>query len=150
MIVNGTDGDDQITITQNGTGILVDGLPAQISISGFEAANDRLVIDGGTGEDSFVYGPGGPAASIVGFVAGGASNQDRINLKAFAAAGIHDLAAVLALATQVGADTVLDFGAGNTLTLDRDATSTPTISSSRGRWFLPSPLRTESPPDPGT
>jgi Ca2+-binding RTX toxin-like protein len=115
VIVNGTDGEDQITIAQSGSGILVDGLPAQISITGFEAANDRLVIDGGTGDDRFVYGPGGPAATVVGFVAG--ANTDSIDLKAFAAAGIHDLAAVLALATQVGTDTVLDFGPGNILVL---------------------------------
>lgn len=116
VTVIGTGGADQITIAQNGSGILLDGLPAQVSITGFEAANDKLVIDGGAGDDTFVYTPADPAATIVGFIAG-ASTDDQIDLQAFVAAGIHNLAAVLALATQVGADTVLDFGGGNTVTL---------------------------------
>jgi Ca2+-binding RTX toxin-like protein len=68
-------------------------------------------LTGGIGNDTFVYGPGGGADTVTDFTIGG----DRINLAAFA--GIHSLGDVLALATQVGADTVLNFGAGNTLTL---------------------------------
>ena len=155
VIVNGTNGADQITVSLSGSAVLVNGLTAQVSISGQEAANDGLTIDGlagndvidasalsagqialtinggagndritgsggndifngGADDDTFIFGPGGGADTIVGFVAG-ANTEDRIDLKAFAA--IQDFTAVLALATQVGADTVLNFGAGNTVTL---------------------------------
>ena len=155
VIVNGTNGVDQITVTSSGSTVLVNGLPAQVSISGQEAANDRLTIngaggadvidasalaagqialtinggagddrivgsggsdllDGGADDDTFVFRPGSGADTIAGFVAG-ANTDDRISLKGFA--GINDFAAVLTLATQVGADTVLDFGGGNTITL---------------------------------
>ena len=155
VIVHGTSAADQITVTQSGGNILVNGLTAQVSISGQEAANDRLTInglagadvidasalsagqitlavnggagddrfigsggndlfDGGADDDTFVFRPGGGADAIAGFVAG-AGTDDRIDLKGFG--GIHDLAAVLALATQVGADTVLNFGGGNSITL---------------------------------
>jgi Ca2+-binding RTX toxin-like protein len=118
VTVNGTSGNDQITITQTGSGISVDGLPAQVSITGFEAANDKLIVDVDAGDDTLVYTAAAPAVTITHFTAG-ASTPDRINLKAFAAAGIHDLNAVLALATQAGADTVLDFGGGHVLTLEQ-------------------------------
>ena len=155
VIVNGTNGVDQVTVTQSGGSILVNGLTAQVSIVGQEAANDRLTIngaggadvidasalgagqialtinggagndriigsggndlfDGGADDDTFVFRPGGGADTIAGFQAG-AGTEDRIDLKGFS--GIHDLTAVLALATQVGADTVLNFGGGNTITL---------------------------------
>ncbi|MDO9381233.1 MAG: calcium-binding protein [Hyphomicrobiaceae bacterium] len=155
VIVNGTNGADQITVSLSGSTVLVNGLATQVSITGQEAANDRLTIngdggddvinasalpagqialtinggagkdritgsggndlfDGGADDDMFVFRPGGGADSIAGFVAG-ANTDDRINLKGFA--GVQDFTAVLALATQVGADTVLDFGGGNTVTL---------------------------------
>jgi Ca2+-binding RTX toxin-like protein len=116
VTVHGTNGADLITIAQSGADILVGGLPAQVSVSGFETANDKLFVDGGTGDDTFVYAPSGPAVTIGDFVAG-ANTDDKIDLKAFAGAGIHDLNAVLALATQSGADTVIDFGGGHIITL---------------------------------
>ncbi|MBR0752278.1 hypothetical protein JQ604_08780 [Bradyrhizobium jicamae] len=157
VTVNATTGVDHITVTQSGGNILVDGLHADVSIFGQEAANDslfinglagadiidasglgagqiKLVINGGDGndvitgsggadqvtlgndDDTYVYKTGGGADVITDFVAG-AGTPDKISLTAFASAGIHDLTAVLARATQVGADTVIDFGGGNTLTL---------------------------------
>jgi glucose/arabinose dehydrogenase len=94
------------------------------------AGNDRLfggagadILDGGTGadflnggagDDRFLYRPGYGADVIFGFAAG-AGTEDRIHVGSFA--GVASFAQVLALATQVGADTVINFGAGDTLTL---------------------------------
>ncbi|QOZ32426.1 S-layer family protein [Bradyrhizobium sp. CCBAU 53421] len=157
VTVEGTGGIDRITVTQSGGTILVDGLPAEVSILGQEAANDSLIINGfggadnidasglgagsikltidggagddvivgsagndlirlGAGDDTYVFKAGSGSDVITDFIAG-AGTDDRIDLRSFKAAGIHDLAAVLALATQAGADTVIDFG-GNILTLD--------------------------------
>jgi hypothetical protein len=170
VVVNGSARSDQVLITQIGGQILLNGMQAQVTITGAEPANDalqvnaldgndyinagslginpiRLTIDGGagndiifgsagndtllggndndtlggagsadtltggSGNDTFVYGPGGGADTVTDFTIGG----DRINLAAFG--GIHSLGDVLALATQVGADTVINFGGGDTLTL---------------------------------
>jgi hypothetical protein len=173
VIVNGGAGSDQISITQSGAQILVNGMHAQVAITGAEAGNDvltingldgpdyinagnlaanqiKLTIDGGTGNDiifgsagndvllggadndtlgggagadtltggtghnTFVYGPGGGADIVTDFDAG-AGIVDRVNLAAFG--GIHNLSDALSFATQVGADTVFNFGGGDTLTL---------------------------------
>ena len=50
--VNGTAGDDRISVTTSGSSVVVNGLPAQVTINGAEAANDSLVVNGGTGNDS--------------------------------------------------------------------------------------------------
>ncbi len=50
--VNGTAGDDRISVATNGSSIVVSGLPAQVTINGAEAANDTLVVNGGAGNDS--------------------------------------------------------------------------------------------------
>jgi Ca2+-binding RTX toxin-like protein len=73
------------------------------------AGNDRLT--GGSGADRFVFKAGYNADTITDFVSG----EDRIDLTAFA--GLHTLSQVLALATQIGVNTVIDFGNGDTLTL---------------------------------
>ena len=94
------------------------------------AGNDRLfggagadVLDGGTGadflnggagDDRFIYRPGYGADVIFGFAAG-AGSEDRIAISAFT--GLTSFAQVLALASQVGPDTVINFGGGDTLTL---------------------------------
>ena len=89
------------------------------------AGNDRLfggagsdLLDGGTGadflnggagDDRFVYRLGGYGADVIfGFVAG-AGSEDRVVFSGFSGP--------LTFATQVGTDTVFDFGGGNTLTL---------------------------------
>ena len=71
-------------------------------------------LNGGAGDDRFIYQPGYSADLIFGFAAG-AGSEDRINLSAFQ--NITSLADVLALATQVGSDTVINFGGGDALTL---------------------------------
>ena len=55
VIVDGTAGDDHITVATSGSQVLVNGLPAQVTINGFEAANDTLVINGGAGNDTVVF-----------------------------------------------------------------------------------------------
>ncbi|MBX9775397.1 MAG: M10 family metallopeptidase C-terminal domain-containing protein, partial [Xanthobacteraceae bacterium] len=75
------------------------------------AGNDA--IWGGAGDDTFVYSSG--ADAIRDFVAG-AGGVDEIDLRSVS--GVYSLADVLARAVQVGANTVIDFGGGNTLTLD--------------------------------
>jgi hypothetical protein len=163
VIVDAAGGADQITVTQSGPNILVNGLAAQVSINGQEVANDTLqirglggadVIDasglaagqikleidggaaddvitgsrgndlltGGSGNDLFVARTGGAADTIADFIAG-AGTPDRIDVRAFAAADIHGISDVLAHATQTGADTVIDFGGGEMLTL-RNVTKT--------------------------
>ena len=52
VIVNGTAGDDRISVASSGSSIVVNGLAAQVSISNAEPANDSLVINGGTGDDT--------------------------------------------------------------------------------------------------
>ena len=74
---------------------------------------DRL--SGGAGDDLFVYGANSSSDIITDFVAG-TGTEDKIDLTAFT--DIHTLGDVLSRATQVGADTVIDFGGGNTLTLN--------------------------------
>ncbi|WP_076865758.1 beta strand repeat-containing protein [Bradyrhizobium mercantei] len=106
-----------------------------IDASGLGAASIKLVIDGGAGDDvitgsagddqiilgagddTYVFKAGGGSDVVTDFIAG-AGTDDKVDLRSFKAAGIHDLAAVLALATQAGTDTVIDFGGGNVLTLD--------------------------------
>ena len=52
VIVNGTAGDDHISVASSGSSIVVNGLAAQVSINNAESANDQLVINGGTGNDT--------------------------------------------------------------------------------------------------
>jgi glucose/arabinose dehydrogenase len=75
--------------------------------------NDTLI--GGLGNDTFVAAPGGGADTIVDMSAGPGPG-DRIDLTAFT--GIHALSDVMARASQAGGNTVIDFGNGDTLTLD--------------------------------
>ncbi len=84
------------------------------------AGND--LIGGGAGNDTFVYSTG--RDTIYDFVAG-AGGIDAVDLRGVA--GVLSLADVLARATQVGANTVIDFGGGNTLTL-QNVTKTSLVS----------------------
>jgi Ca2+-binding RTX toxin-like protein len=52
VTVNGTGGNDSIKVVSSGTSINVNGLPAQVTIAGAEAANDQLVVKGGAGDDT--------------------------------------------------------------------------------------------------
>jgi uncharacterized protein (DUF2147 family) len=73
----------------------------------------RDVFMGNLGNDAFVYARGGHADTINDFVAGG--TDDTITLAGFS--DVHNFSDVLGLASQVGADTVIAFGGGDTLTL---------------------------------
>ena len=52
VIVNGTAGDDQIKVVSSGSSVLVNGLSAQMTITGAEPGNDSLVINGLAGNDT--------------------------------------------------------------------------------------------------
>ena len=51
VTVNGTAGDDRINVASSGASVVVNGLPAKVTIAGAEAANDILVVSGGAGND---------------------------------------------------------------------------------------------------
>ena len=52
MIVNGSTANDHINVVNSGTSIVVNGLSAQTTINGAEAANDTLVVAGLGGNDT--------------------------------------------------------------------------------------------------
>jgi Ca2+-binding RTX toxin-like protein len=52
--VNGTADDDIVLVTQAGTSLDVVGLAAQVSVDNFETLIDRLVINGGGGDDVLI------------------------------------------------------------------------------------------------
>lgn len=51
VIVNATNADDAISISGDGSGVVVSGLSAQINIVGAEAANDHLIVNALCGDD---------------------------------------------------------------------------------------------------
>jgi hypothetical protein len=73
------------------------------------------VLNGGAGNDAFVFADGFGQDRIVGFTAGG--TDDSINLSALTNPDWTTFADVQAHAAQVGADTLIDFGNGNSVTL---------------------------------
>ncbi|WP_169979782.1 calcium-binding protein [Tautonia rosea] len=75
------------------------------------AGNDTLI--GGQGDDLFVFHSGHDQDVITDFLAGG--TDDTIELSGFS--GVSSFSSVMSLASQVGSDTVIDFGNGDTLTL---------------------------------
>jgi Ca2+-binding RTX toxin-like protein len=52
VIVNGTAGNDHISVASSGSSIFVSGLPAQVTINGAEGVNDSVVVNGLGGNDS--------------------------------------------------------------------------------------------------
>jgi len=78
-----------------------------------EAGADTL--SGGAGDDKFWYSSGDDADRITDFTAG-AGSDDAIRLFGFGAA-FDTFAEVIAASSQVGADTMIDFGGGNSITL---------------------------------
>jgi Ca2+-binding RTX toxin-like protein len=73
VVINATSGDDAITITEDNGVITVSGLATDVTISGFEAANDRLVINGLGGDD--VISAAGLPANILLTENGGDGND---------------------------------------------------------------------------
>jgi glucose/arabinose dehydrogenase len=74
---------------------------------------DSDMMAGGAGDDRFVFAPGGGADIFGDFIAG-AKSDDKIDLTAFASLKLTD---VLNRTTQLGADAVIDFGNGDSITL---------------------------------
>ena len=50
--VNGTAGDDRISVVSSGSSVVVNGLAAQVTVNGIDAGVDSLVINGGAGNDT--------------------------------------------------------------------------------------------------
>ena len=75
--------------------------------------NDRLT--GGLSDDTYVFKAGYGADAIVGFVAGAANLVEHIELSGL---GVSTFAAVQALTSNVGANAVINFGGGDTLTIE--------------------------------
>jgi Ca2+-binding RTX toxin-like protein len=75
VIVNGTNGNDQITIAGSGTSVLVAGLAAQVSITNAESG-DILTVNAGGGTDTI--NAASLAANVVGLVIDGGAGNDTI------------------------------------------------------------------------
>ena len=73
--VLGTAGDDHIAIASSGTSVVVNGLAAQVKISGADAT-DRLVVNGGGGND--VINAAGLHAGQVSLILNGGDGDDTI------------------------------------------------------------------------
>jgi Ca2+-binding RTX toxin-like protein len=76
VTVNATSGDDVAVISGGAGGISVQGLAAQISITGAEGGLDRLHVNGGAGDD--VIEASGVAAGSIGLVLDGGEGNDVI------------------------------------------------------------------------
>ena len=84
---------------------------ASVGVDAFTGVNS---VEGSNFDDTYVFSSGAGDYSITNFVAG-PGGVDKIDLSSVP--GMWDLAHVLAVATQDGDDTVLDFGNGDVLTL---------------------------------
>jgi len=74
VILNGTNGADNVQIVGAGTNYTVSGLPVFVAVSGSEGANDQLVVNA-LGGDDFVSAFGLPADTVQLTVDGGAGND---------------------------------------------------------------------------
>jgi Ca2+-binding RTX toxin-like protein len=97
------------TITGSASADTLNGNGGNDIISGL-GGNDGLT--GGLGSDTFVYANGGGADTITDF---NRAEGDKIDVTGVS--GIFTLADIQARASQQGPNTLIDFGAGNTITL---------------------------------
>jgi Ca2+-binding RTX toxin-like protein len=76
VTVTGTAGADHVAVTGTGTSIDITGLPAEVTITGAEGANDKLTISTGAGNDSIDASalPGG----IIGLAIDAGAGNDTI------------------------------------------------------------------------
>ncbi len=74
VIVNGTTANDAIIVAGDASGVAVLGLSAQVTITGAEAANDRLTINALGGDD--VVDATGLLAGVIGLTADGGDGDD--------------------------------------------------------------------------
>jgi Cadherin domain/FG-GAP-like repeat/RTX calcium-binding nonapeptide repeat (4 copies)/Haemolysin-type calcium binding protein related domain len=104
----GGSGDD--VLTGNALANVINGGAGNDILNG-RGGNDRLT--GGPGDDRFIFAPGYGSDTITDFTAG-ALTEDRIDLTGFA----HlKMTGILNHTTQTGPDSVIDFGGGDSLTL---------------------------------
>ena len=98
-----------LTITGAGSSVSVTGLPATVNINGAEGANDRLIVDGGAGNDTI--NAGGLPAGTIGLTIDGGTGNDTIT----GSAGADTLLAGDGNDSVIGArgDDVAFLGAGN-------------------------------------
>jgi Ca2+-binding RTX toxin-like protein len=76
VTVNGTNGSDNIQVSGTGGSVAVAGLPATVTLAGSEGANDRLIVDGGAGND--IITAAGLAAGVIGLTIDGGAGNDTI------------------------------------------------------------------------
>ena len=69
VVVNGTDGDDGVSVAGDATGVTVLGLATQIHVTGAEADKDRLTVNALAGDDA--VDASGLSADAVQFAADG-------------------------------------------------------------------------------
>lgn len=117
-LIQGSDRHD--TLVSRLDGATLSGLGDNDTLVGMNG-NDRLVgghgadtLTGGGGDDRFVFKPGDGADTVTDFTPG-AGSADKIVLAEHA--GLSVFADVFAKATQVGLDTVINLGGGDTVTL---------------------------------
>ena len=110
-------GDTRVSYASASGGVVVDFSThtvtgnASVGVDAFTGVNS---VEGSNFDDTDVFSSGAGDYSITNFVAG-PGGVDKIDLSSVP--GMWDLAHVLAVATQDGDDTVLDFGNGDVLTL---------------------------------
>lgn len=76
VIINGTNGDDAVTIDGDASNVAINGLSAQVNIKGADAAKDRLTVNTLGGDDVLVAS-GLPAAAIL-LTANGGEGDDAL------------------------------------------------------------------------
>jgi Ca2+-binding RTX toxin-like protein len=74
VIINGTGGEDVVTVAGDASGVSVLGLAAQVNITGGETANDRLTVNTLGGDD--VVAASGLTADAMALVANGGDGDD--------------------------------------------------------------------------
>jgi hypothetical protein len=119
-VADGNGGTDtaNVSLTVNNAGGSLTGGSGNDVLVG-ASADDTLTggsgddfLTGGSGDDTFVFGDGDDSDIITDFVAG-AGTDDVIDLTGQSA--VSNFADVQAAASQVGADTLIDFGGGDTI-----------------------------------
>jgi Ca2+-binding RTX toxin-like protein len=74
VIVNGTAGDDSISVSNTAAGVTVSGLKARVNIRAAEADRDNLVVDAGAGND--IVNASFLAANVIGLTVNGEAGTD--------------------------------------------------------------------------
>jgi Ca2+-binding RTX toxin-like protein len=74
VIVTGTGGSDAVTVAGDASGTSISGLPARVTVTGAEAAADRLMVNAGAGDD--VVDASGLAANAIRLAVDGGDGDD--------------------------------------------------------------------------